>query len=63
MESRRPKEVGFAWIDGVFWQRWLKTTYGVDVKNGEQVLINDQDVSLRLEHRCASYSELTFDYH
>jgi protein disulfide-isomerase len=46
MESRKPKDVGFAWIDGVFWQRWLKTTYGIDVKNGERVLINDQDVSL-----------------
>lgn len=46
MESRRPKEVGFAWIDGTFWQRWLKTTYGIDVKNGEQIVINDQEVSV-----------------
>lgn len=45
MESRRPKEVGFAWIDGVFWQRWVKTTYGIDVVNGQQAIINDQDVS------------------
>ncbi|KAH8173086.1 thioredoxin domain-containing protein [Sarocladium implicatum] len=43
MESRKPKEVGFAWIDGVFWQRWLKETYGVDVKSGEQIIITDQD--------------------
>ena len=39
------KQVGFAWVDGVFWQRWLRTTYGVDVKNGHRVIINDEDVS------------------
>lgn len=43
-ESGR-KEVGFAWADGVFWQRWIKTTYGIDVADGERVIINDQDVS------------------
>ncbi|KAJ9270279.1 hypothetical protein DTO271D3_2777 [Paecilomyces variotii] len=37
------KQVGFAWVDGDFWERWLRTTYGVDVKNGERVIINDQD--------------------
>jgi protein disulfide-isomerase len=40
------KEVGFAWVDGVFWERWLKTTFGIDVKDGEKVVINDEDVSL-----------------
>ena len=39
------KQVGFAWVDGVFWERWLRTTYGIDVKNGEKVIINDEDVS------------------
>ena len=39
------KQVGFAWVDGTFWERWIRTTYGIDVKNGERVIINDQDVS------------------
>ncbi|KAI5207973.1 hypothetical protein AUEXF2481DRAFT_68884 [Aureobasidium subglaciale EXF-2481] len=37
------KEIGFAWVDGVFWERWLKTTFGIDVKDGEKVVINDED--------------------
>lgn len=40
------KEVAFAWVDGAFWQRWIRTTYGIDVKDGERVIINDEDVSL-----------------
>ncbi|KAF1834081.1 thioredoxin-like protein [Decorospora gaudefroyi] len=36
-------QVGFAWVDGIFWERWLRTTYGVDVKDGESVIINDED--------------------
>ena len=43
-ESDR-QQVGFAWVDGVFWERWLRTTYGVDVSKGERVIINDEDVS------------------
>lgn len=39
------KPVGFAWIDGDFWERWIRTTYGIDVENGERVIINDEDVS------------------
>lgn len=39
------KQVGFAWVDGDFWERWLRITYGIDVENGERVIINDQDVS------------------
>ena len=39
------KQVGFAWVDGVFWERWIRTTYGVDIKDGERVIINDEDVS------------------
>lgn len=46
-EIKRP-QVGFAWVDGVFWERWIRTTYGVDVKEGERVIINDEDVSLIL---------------
>ena len=43
-ESDR-QQVGFAWVDGIFWERWLRTTYGVDVKNDrERVIINDEDV-------------------
>ena len=39
------KQVGFAWVDGVFWERWIRTTYGIDVGNdGERVIINDEDV-------------------
>ncbi|KAH8691302.1 putative disulfide isomerase [Talaromyces proteolyticus] len=37
------KQVAFAWVDGDFWDRWLRTTYGVDVKDGERVIINDED--------------------
>jgi protein disulfide-isomerase len=39
------KEVTFAWVDGAFWQRWIRTTYGIDVKDGDRVIINDEDVS------------------
>ncbi|OJJ46689.1 hypothetical protein ASPZODRAFT_152130 [Penicilliopsis zonata CBS 506.65] len=37
------KQVAFAWIDGDFWERWLRTTYGIDVEHGERVIINDED--------------------
>lgn len=37
------KQVTFAWVDGQFWQRWLKTTYGVDIKAGERVIIADEE--------------------
>ena len=40
------KEVVFAWVDGVFWEHWLKTQFGINVKDGEVVVINDEDVSL-----------------
>jgi len=45
MDEIERKNVGFAWVDGVFWERWIRTTYGVDVKAGEKVVINDEDVS------------------
>ncbi|KAL8832043.1 MAG: hypothetical protein Q9170_005040 [Blastenia crenularia] len=38
------KQVGFAWVDGVFWDRWIRTTYGINVAiDGERVIINDED--------------------
>ncbi|KAF7875310.1 hypothetical protein EAF04_002482 [Stromatinia cepivora] len=44
MDKSDQKEVGFAWVDGVFWERWIRSTYGIDVKtDGEKVIINDED--------------------
>ncbi|KAI0160995.1 thioredoxin-like protein [Hypoxylon sp. FL1284] len=43
MDMADRKEVTFAWVDGVFWQRWIRTTYGIDIKDGERVIINDED--------------------
>ncbi|KKP04556.1 thioredoxin [Trichoderma harzianum] len=43
MTNSGRREVAFAWVDGVSWQRWIRTTYGIDVKDGERVIINDQD--------------------
>ncbi|OAA47742.1 Thioredoxin-like fold protein [Metarhizium rileyi] len=43
MNSSGRKEVTFAWIDGNFWQRWIRQTYGIDVKEGEKIIINDED--------------------
>ena len=45
MDDIERKNVGFAWVDGVFWERWIRTTYGIDVKEGEKVVINDEEVS------------------
>jgi protein disulfide-isomerase len=46
MDSTRRKEVGFAWVDGIFWQRWIASTYNIDVRDGERVIINEEDVRL-----------------
>lgn len=46
MDDIERKEVGFAWVDGMFWERWIRTTYGISVKDGEKVIINDEDVSI-----------------
>jgi protein disulfide-isomerase len=47
MDALEKTQVGFAWVDGVLWERWIKSTYGFDVKEGgERVIINDEDVSL-----------------
>lgn len=39
------KQVRFAWVDGLFWERWIRTTYGVQIKEGERVVVIDEDVS------------------
>ncbi|KAJ3955909.1 hypothetical protein N0V92_007559 [Colletotrichum tropicale] len=43
MDKSDRKQVGFAWVDAVFWQRWIRTTYGIDTKDGDRVIINDED--------------------
>ena len=43
MDDIERKEVGFAWIDGVFWERWIRTTYGISVADGEKVVVADED--------------------
>ncbi|QPG94813.1 hypothetical protein C2857_007043 [Epichloe festucae Fl1] len=43
MNKSGRKEVGFAWVDGAYWQRWIRQTYGIDVKDGEKIIINDED--------------------
>ncbi|KAH8735916.1 putative disulfide isomerase [Ilyonectria robusta] len=43
MDSASRQEVAFAWVDGVFWARWLQKTYGIDVKDGERVIVNEED--------------------
>ena len=53
---RRPK-VRFAWVDGVFWERWIRTTFGIDVKDGERVVINDEDVSSFRESTHAQHTD------
>jgi protein disulfide-isomerase len=51
--------VQFAWVDSVFWERWIRTTFGIDVAKGERVVIVDQDVSLH-NTKCPYSSRLTF---
>lgn len=48
MNRSERKEVAFAWVDGVFWERWIRTTFGIQVSDGERVIINDEDVSCNL---------------
>ena len=45
MDDIERKEVGFAWVDGVFWERWIKTTFGVAPVSigGEKVVVNDEE--------------------
>ncbi|KAI7355164.1 thioredoxin-like protein [Hortaea werneckii] len=42
MDDIERKEVGFAWIDGVFWERWIRTTFGISVlEDNERVVMYD----------------------
>nr|POE90392.1 uncharacterized protein c3d6.13c [Quercus suber] len=44
MDEIERKEVGFAWVDGVFWERWIRTTFGVSVlTDNERVVMYDYD--------------------
>lgn len=40
------KQVSFAWVDGIFWERWLRSTFSTGVSDGERVIINDEEVSV-----------------
>lgn len=53
------KQVGFAWVDGVFWERWIKTTFGISAKEGEKVVINDEDVSVFWSYRLSEMEDWT----
>lgn len=47
IDIAKRKEVGFAWVDGVFWERWVRSTYGVSVDtDGPRIIINDEAVCL-----------------
>ncbi|KAF3906701.1 hypothetical protein ABW20_dc0110560 [Dactylellina cionopaga] len=38
------REIGFAWVDGIFWERWVKQTYNIDVTEmGNRVIVNEED--------------------
>ncbi|KAJ5408082.1 hypothetical protein N7509_001965 [Penicillium cosmopolitanum] len=37
------KAVAFAWVDGDFWERWIRTTYGIDIETSDRVIVNDED--------------------
>jgi protein disulfide-isomerase len=50
MDKMEHTQVGFAWVDGQFWERWIRTTYGIDAKDGSRVVINDEDVSYHFPH-------------
>ena len=44
MDDIERKDVGFAWVDGVFWERWLRTTFGTSVlTDNERVVMYDYD--------------------
>lgn len=50
MDEIKRKEVAFAWADGVFWQRWIKTTFGIDVAEGQRAIVYDLDVGPNPNH-------------
>ncbi|CCG84218.1 protein of unknown function [Taphrina deformans PYCC 5710] len=38
------QEVGFAWVNGIFWEKWLAAAYAIDVNtDGPRVIINDEN--------------------
>ncbi|KAF2774163.1 thioredoxin-like protein, partial [Teratosphaeria nubilosa] len=44
MDDIERKEVGFAWVDGIFWERWIRTTFGISVQSdNERVVMYDYD--------------------
>lgn len=44
MDDIERKAVQFAWVDGVFWERWTRTTFGISVtQDGEKVIVNDEN--------------------
>lgn len=61
--SDKPK-VGFAWINGIFWERWLKSKYGHDSSAKPRVIVNDEgggkywDVNVRGKYIDASRSQI-----
>jgi protein disulfide-isomerase len=59
MDELERTQVGFAWVDGIFWERWIRTTYGIDVKEGERVIINDESVSLAVPSSLLLFERLT----
>lgn len=56
VDSLQKTQVGFAWVDGILWERWIKSTYGIDVKEGERVVINDEDVSSAVPYLVIAYT-------
>lgn len=38
------QEVGFAWVNGIFWKKWLAAAYSIDVEqNGWKIVVNEED--------------------
>ncbi|KAI9718664.1 MAG: hypothetical protein M1828_006599 [Chrysothrix sp. TS-e1954] len=43
MDEIQRKDVAFAWVDGIFWERWIRQTFGISVADGEKVIMYDLD--------------------
>jgi protein disulfide-isomerase len=44
VQVQHSPQVGFAWVDGVFWSKWLKATYNIDLAtDGPRLLITNED--------------------
>ncbi len=38
------REVGFAWVNGVFWEKWLDRAYNFNIaSDGPRIIINEED--------------------